>query len=89
MKKSKRQKAVIDIINKMFEFACHPVTYDDIIGRNDNWFLDWEIDEQQEQEWIVWSVEYLRKELKLPKKIAQREMLFLAMNFGLKTKTND
>ena len=89
MKQSKRQKAVIDIINKMFELAGHNVTYDDIIGRTDNWFLDWEIDEQQEQEWIAWSVEYLRKELKMPKYKAKREMLFLAMNFKLKTKTND
>lgn len=86
MKQSKRQKALIDIINKMFEFAGYEVTFDDIQHRTDKWFLDWKITIEQEQEWIEWSVEYLRKELKIPKYKAKREMLFIAMNFGLKTK---
>lgn len=89
MKQSRKQKALIDIINKMFELAGHQVTFDNIQHRTDNWFLDWEITREQEQEWIDWSVEHLRKELKIPKYKAKKEMLFISMNFGLKTKQDE
>lgn len=84
MKQSKTQKAVIDIINKMFELAGHDVTFDDILPRKDNWFMEYTITEEQEREWIEWSISYLRKNLKMSKESARREMMWMALSFGLK-----
>ena len=42
-REEKWDKAVVDLINKMFEIAGHNVTYEDIKDRKDNWFWDWEM----------------------------------------------
>ena len=36
-REQKKEKAIIDIINKMFEIAGHDVTYDDIVGVDEWW----------------------------------------------------
>ncbi len=40
-REEKWDKAVVDLINKMFEIAGHKVTYDDIKGRQDDWYAQW------------------------------------------------
>ena len=89
MKQSKHQKAVIDIINKMFETAGHEVTFEDVLPRKDNWFLDYTITEEKEREWIEWSIDYLRKNLKMSKESARREMMWMALSFGLKIQKDE
>jgi len=89
MKESKQQKAVIDIINKMFELAGHEVTFHDVLHRKDNWFLDYTITEEKEREWIDWSVDYLRKNLKMNKERARREMMWMVLSFGLKIQKDE
>jgi hypothetical protein len=89
MKQSKHQQAVIDIINKMFETAGHKVTFEDILPRKDNWFLEYTITEEKEREWIEWSIEYLRKKLKMSKESARREMMWMALSFGLKIEKDE
>lgn len=89
MKESKRQQAVIDIINKMFEIAGHEVTFHDVLSRKDNWFLEYTITEEKEREWIEWSIYYLRKNLKMSKESARREMMWMALSFGLKIQKDE
>lgn len=89
MKQSKTQKAVIDIINKMFELAGHDVTFEDILPLKDNWFLEYTITEKQEREWIEWSISYLRKNLKMSKESSRREMMWMALSFGLKIQKDE
>ncbi|CAB4142014.1 hypothetical protein UFOVP425_8 [uncultured Caudovirales phage] len=89
MKQSKRQQAVIDIINKMFEIAGHEVTFEDVLPRKDNWFLEYTITEEKEREWIEWSIDYLRKKLKMSKESARREMMWMALSFGLKIQKDE
>ena len=86
---SKHQQAVIDIINKMFELAGHEVTYYDVLHRKDNWFLEYTITEEKEREWIEWSIDYLRKKLKMRKDSARREMMWMALSFGLKIQKDE
>jgi len=80
--------AVKDIIDQMFIIAGHPeVGYDDIIGRKDEWYLQWSMTEDQRKEWIDWGVAYFRKKKRWSKKLAEREMAFLDLYCGLTNKT--
>ena len=45
----KREKAVKDLINKMFEIAGHSVTYDDIVGR-EQWYQEYTMTVAQSEE---------------------------------------
>ena len=84
----KRQQAVIDLINKMFEIAGHNVTYDDIKGRQDDWYTQWTMSPEQNDEWQNWGVEYLKKKFKWNKKVAQTEMAWISLMWGLKFNRN-
>lgn len=83
-REQKKEKAVVDMINKMFEIAGHSVTYDDIKDRKDNWYQQWEMTVEQNDEWKDWGRKYLMKELKLPSKLAEREMAMISLMWGLK-----
>lgn len=77
-----------DIINQMFIIAGHQVSYDDIINREDEWYLEWTMTEAQNEEWKKWGIEYLRKKKRWPKKMAEREMAFIDLYYGLKVVNN-
>ncbi len=50
-REQKREQAVIDLINQMFIIAGHDVTYEDVKGRQDNWFQEWTMTTAQSDEW--------------------------------------
>ena len=76
-----------DIIDQMFIIAGYPeVGYDDIIGRKDNWYQQWTMTEDQRKEWMEWGINYLRKKRRWNKAMADREMRFIDLYCGLKTK---
>ena len=81
---TKQDKAVQDLINKMFELAGHDVTYTDIKDRQDAWYTDWTMTVEQNEQWKKWGVEYLRKALRLRKIAAEKQMAWFALNYGLK-----
>ena len=83
-KEQKREQAVIDLLNQMFVIAGHQVTYDDIKGRKDNWWTEWTMTMAQADEWKAWGVDYLRKNLKLTKVLAEKEMQWVNLQWGLK-----
>ena len=80
----KKEKTVIDLINKMFEIAGHPVTYDDIKDRKDDWDTDWNMTVEQNEEWKKWGVKELQKRFRFSKKFAEREMAMISLMWGLK-----
>ena len=80
----KREKAVVDLINQMFIIAGHDVTYDDVAGRKDDWYAQWTMTVEQSEEWRKWGENYLRKNLKLNKYLAEREMAMVNLMWGLK-----
>lgn len=88
---AKRNTQVIaeTLINKMFEIAGHQVTYEDIKDRTDNWYQQWTMTEAQNHEWVEWGIEYLRKQLKINKKLAEREMGMINLGWGLRTTDHD
>jgi hypothetical protein len=83
-KEQKREQAVIDLLNQMFVIAGHNVTYEDIKGRKDNWWTEWTMTMAQADEWKAWGVDYLRKNLKLNKVLAEKEMQWVNLQWGLK-----
>ena len=83
-KDQKREQAVIDLLNQMFIIAGHQVTYDDIKDRKDNWWTEWTMTIAQADEWKAWGVDYLRKNLKLNKALAEKEMQWVNLQWGLK-----
>ena len=89
MKQRKTELIAEALINKMFEIAGHQVTYQDIKGRTDNWYQQWTMTEAQNYEWMVWGTDYLKKQLKTNKKLAEREMGWINLNWGLKTRQDD
>lgn len=83
-REQKREKAVVDLINQMFIIAGHDVTYDDVAGRKDDWYAQWTMTVEQSEEWRKWGENYLRKNLKLNKYLAEREMAMVNLMWGLK-----
>lgn len=73
----------IELINEMFRIAGHDVTYDDIAGRQDDWYTNWTMTLEQTKQWEKWGAELIRKKMRLTKKYAEMEMGFFSMSFGL------
>jgi hypothetical protein len=83
-REQKWDKAVVDLINEMFIIAGHQVTYDDIKDRKDAWYQEWTMTMQEYEDWKVWGKKYLMKSLRLPAKLAEKEMMWVGLMWGLK-----
>jgi hypothetical protein len=83
-REQKKEKMVVDMIDKMFEIAGHSVTYDDVKDRKDDWYTQWTMTVDQNDEWKDWGKKYLIKELKFSAKLAEREMGMISLMWGLK-----
>lgn len=83
-KQEKKDIFIEDAINKMFEIAGHDVTFDDIKDRKDNWFQQFTMTLEQNNEWREWGVEELRKRFRYTKTCAQKEMSMVTLMWGLK-----
>lgn len=81
-REQKREKAVVDLINQMFIIAGHDVTYDDILGK-ENWFMEYSMTVEQGEEFREWGEKYLRKNLKMNKALAEKEMMWFNVQWGL------
>lgn len=83
-REQKREQVLIDLINKMFEIAGHEVTYDDIVGRTDQWYTEWTMTMAQAEEWRKWGKQHLIKTLRISAKQAEHEMMWANLQWGLK-----
>jgi transcription initiation factor IIE alpha subunit len=83
-KQEKKEKSVIDLVNMMFEIAGHTVTFEDIKDRKDNWFHQWTMTTEQNDQWKLWGKKYLIKNLRMNAKMAEKEMMWVSLQWGLK-----
>lgn len=83
-RKERKEKAVIDLINKMFEIAGYSVTFDDVKDRKDDWYTQWTMSVAQNDYWKEWGKKYLIKNLGMPTLVAKREMEMFSLGWGLK-----
>lgn len=81
---TKEENIVKDLIDEMFCIAGHDVKYEDIKDREDAWYAQWTMTEEQYDQWIEWGSEYVRKSKRLRKEKAKHAMAWFALNYGLK-----
>jgi hypothetical protein len=75
-----------DIIDQMFIISGHDLRYDDLVDRKDDWFQEYTMTEVQNKEWRDWGVNYLIKKKRYNKKTAEKWMIFMDLDCGLKIK---
>ena len=80
----KKSQSVIDLINEMFKISGHDVTYYEIKDRQDDWYAQWTMTEEQYCEWKTFGIKYLIKTLKLSEESAEKEMAWFGLMYGLK-----
>ena len=80
----KKQEILVELINKMFELSGHSLKYEDVVGRQDNWFQQYTMTQDQNDEWRKWGAKYLRKKKRWTKGMAEREMAMVDLYCGLK-----
>jgi len=85
-REQKKEKVVIELINKMFEIAGYTVTYNDILGV-ENWYQKYTMTVDQGNEWKDWGKKYLMKHLGSTAKHAENEMMWFNLQYGLKYST--
>ena len=83
-RQEKMDMTIEHLIDKMFEIAGHDVTFNDIKERKDDWYTQWTMTMDQSEEWKKYGIEYLRKIFKWNKKLAEKEMLWMNLQWGLK-----
>jgi hypothetical protein len=85
-REEKREQAVVDLINEMFQIAGLTVTFKDVQNQ-ENWFNRYEMTEEQRDEWKRWGKKYLMKKLGMYAARAEKEMSWIGLMWGLKIKT--
>ena len=83
-KKDKDRLIFKELIDKMFEIAGHPLKFEDVEGRTDNWFQQYTMTEAQNQEWRDWGTKFISKKRRMGNKLASREMAMLDLYCGLR-----
>jgi hypothetical protein len=85
MKRADKNKLILkELIDKMFEIAGHPLKFEDVEGRTDNWFQQYTMTEAQNEEWRDWGIKLIMKKRRYNKYLADREMRMLDLYCGLK-----
>jgi hypothetical protein len=85
MKREDKNKLILkELIDKMFEIAGHPLKFEDVEGRTDNWFQQYTMTEAQNEEWRDWGIKLIMKKHRYNKYLADREMRMLDLYCGLK-----
>lgn len=85
MRQDKNKLILKELIDKMFEIAGHPLKFEDVEGRTDNWFQQYTMTEIQNREWREWGTKFIMKKRRYRKHLASREMAMLDLYCGLKT----
>lgn len=72
------------LINKMFEYAHIPQTYDDIKDRKDEWYQEYTMTQEQSNAFKDYAIRYLKRELKTSYYKADTEYQWFDLMYGLK-----
>ena len=78
------QKIVKHLINKMFEYAHVPQTYDDIKDRKDEWYREFTMTQEESDAFKDYAIRYLKRELKTGYYKADTEYQWFDLMWGLR-----
>jgi hypothetical protein len=84
MKSDKKELFIKDAINMMFKIAGHDVTYEDVKQIGGEWYTQWTMTMDQNNEWHNWGVNEIKKRFRYTKYLAEREMGIISLMWGLK-----
>jgi hypothetical protein len=73
----------------MFELAGHELRYEDVEDREDEWYLEHTMTQEQNQAWYEWGVREIMSTMKYSRKLATLEMGYINLSIGLKIKKDD
>ena len=81
-KKIKQKQVFVALVDKQLE--PFNKTYQDVLG-DDLWYTKYIVTQEQESEFINWGVDYIQKTLHLNKTLAEKEMQWFILQWGLKS----
>jgi len=84
-KKKTIQDVAKDLINGMFQIAGHDVTFDDVVKEPEGYYNRYTWTPEQENQWISWATEYVKKHLKHRSTYVDREIAMFNLSYGLRT----
>jgi hypothetical protein len=85
----KRQELLKRLVDKMFELAGHELKYEDVEDREDEWYLEYTMTQEQNQAWYAWGIREIMTTMKYSRKLATLEMGYINLSIGLKIKKDD
>lgn len=78
----KLDSVFVQLVNK--QLLPHGKTYEDV-KKDPQFYLRYKTTTEAEKEFMTWGVQLLREELKLSKKMAEQEMSWFVLQWGLTT----
>lgn len=84
-KRDKQREVFMALVNKQLE--PHDVNYD-IVKKDPEWYMRYKTTMEAEAEFISWGVKLIREKLNLSKKMAEQEMSWFILQWGLTTNQN-
>jgi hypothetical protein len=84
MRADTQSRILKHLINKMFEYANVPQTYDDIKDRKDEWYQEYTMTQEESDAFKDYAIRYLKRELKTGYYKADTEYQWFDLMYGLK-----
>jgi hypothetical protein len=81
-KRNKQREVFIELVN--LQLKPHGKTYEDVTG-DPEWYMKHKTSRDSEKTFISKGVEIIRKKLNLTKKLAEKEMSWFILQWGLTT----
>lgn len=81
-KRDKTKEVFVELVNLQLE--PHGKTYDDVIG-DPEWYMKYNTTRESEKKFMESGVEILRNRLRMSKKLAEQEMSWFILQWGLTT----
>lgn len=85
-KREKQKEVFVTLVNKQLE--PFNVTYQDFINDAD-WYSNYTTTLEKQNEFINWGVSLIKESLGLSQKMAEQEMSWFILQWGLKTSQNE
>lgn len=81
-KREKQRDVFMQLVNKQLE--PHGVTYEDV-KTDPEWYMRYKTSQLEEEAFISWGIGLIQNKLNLNKKLAEREMSWFILQWGLTT----
>tara|TARA_A200000159_G_C7323441_1_gene339853 strand:- start:210 stop:524 length:315 start_codon:yes stop_codon:yes gene_type:complete len=81
-KRDKTREVFIELVN--LQLAPHDKTYEDVVG-DPEWYMKYNTTREDEKQFMKAGVDLIKTKLKMTKKLAEQEMSWFILQWGLTT----